>query len=87
MTFSISTWSVRDVSFPPSLSDGSLGSVLEEGWDGTGAMPRISEMCAADLDEMFLALIARALWLKLMLVNICETAKEKISLALYVGEL
>ena len=56
MIFSISTWSVRDVS---------SWLVLDEEHDGIiGAMPRISEMCAADLDEMFLALIARALWLK-----------------------
>ena len=53
--FSISSSFVRDVSLTCGLSD--------KCDDGVGAMPRISEMCAADLDDMFLAFIARALWL------------------------
>ena len=57
--FSISRLSVRDVNLPCcGLSDKCDGVV--------GAMPRISEMCAADLDDMFLAFIARALWLNFL---------------------
>jgi hypothetical protein len=61
--FSISTRSVSEVSSPCGISD---SCSPESERDGVGAMPRISAMCAADLDEMFLAFIARALWLNMI---------------------
>lgn len=52
--------SVREVSLLSGLPD---FCSPESARDGAGAMARISAMCA-DLDEMFLAFITRALWLK-----------------------
>lgn len=81
--FSISSSFVRDVSLTCGVSDDNCN-------DGVGAMPSISEMCAADLDDMFLAFIARALWLYIYKVDkstYIMRQKKGISLALCVVEL